>query len=86
MKAKVLRAHGYKHYSEHELALLARLKAAGRAPQEVADALHRDLSSVARRFRRLDPRDHVNPVGRPVALTTVQIDRLVVVSWGGGSQ
>ena len=77
MRAKALRTHGYKHYSEHELALLARLKAAGKTPQEVADALHRDLSSVARRFKRLDSRDHVNPVGRPVALTTVQTDRLV---------
>lgn len=71
------RAVGYTHYSPAEVAAVGRMKAQGKGAQEVAGALGRDVSSVARHFKRLESAGHVKPVGRPPALTTAQVDLLV---------
>ena len=68
----------FKHYSAAELNIVQRMKAKGKTPQEVTNVLGRDLSSVARHFKRLDAaRIDVKPVGRPPALTETEVDLLV---------
>ena len=56
----------YRHFSPDEEAALQRLMSQGKTPTQVAEALGRDLSSVARHFKYTGPKPSV---GRPPALT-----------------
>ena len=76
-RAMKKRVKGYSHFSEAENNLLGKMKRKGKTPQEVADVLDRDLSAVARHFKRLDRGVDVASVGRQPALTEVQQDKLV---------
>ena len=73
-------ASGYKHFSAEELRLAETWHAEGRPPVEIAQLLHRDVSSVARRLKRLAAGARVAPVGRPRSLSAEQVDRLVSVA------
>ena len=54
------------------------LQEKGKQPAEVAKLMGRDLSNVYRHFQRnRDGGAAPNPVGRPPALTAVQVDRVV---------
>jgi transposase len=65
----------FQHYTDAELDVVKKMKRKGKQPQEVASAMDRDISSVARHFKRIDaPDDSVNPVGRPPALTQAEVD------------
>ena len=59
---------------------MAKWAAEGRPAAEIAGLLGRDLSSVARRMRRIAMGSASPPVGRPPALTPAQVDRLVILA------
>ena len=80
MPAAAVHAVGYSHYSHDELRLLAKWTEEGRQPSEIAELLGRDVSSVARRVRRLSVGAAPPKVGRPAALTAAQIERLLVLA------
>lgn len=73
-------ASGYNHFSAEELRLLETWHAEGRQPVEIAQLLHRDVSTVVRRLKRQATGDRVAPVGRPRSLSAAQVDRLVSVA------
>ena len=54
--------------------------AEGRGAKEIAGLLGRNISSVARHLHRMEAGGPVPQLGRPPALTTVQVDRLVVLA------
>ena len=80
MPGVVPRPVGYTHYSSDELRLLSKWTDQGRPVAEIARLLGRDLSSVARRVRRVTQGGVPAQVGRPRALTPAQIDRLAVLA------
>lgn len=75
---KVKKGQRFTHFSAVEKECLRRLRGKGKSPAEVAECMGRDLSSVNRHFKAIaSPMKRRNPVGRPPALTTKQIDRVV---------
>ena len=70
----------YTHFTGEELRLLQVWHEEGRSAAEIVRRLRRDLSSVARRIQRLASGATAAPVGRPLALSPTQVNRLISVA------
>ena len=68
---------GFVHFKPHEEESMRRWAAEGRSPSEIADLLDRDLSTIARRMKRLASKKRVAPEGRPRLLSPKDEARVV---------
>ena len=71
---------GYRHFAEHEDTLLRRWSDEGMPASEIAKLLGRDLSTVARRMKRVDEGGDPLHAGRPYILTHEKEEKIVVAA------